>query len=84
MMASQLYLQRQTKTRGNKMSKLTKSQINQIIARTPKGLDGKQPTIVDSLGYFRKSGANWAYRAGWTDDGNLVVTVFGAVVTERI
>ena len=65
------------------MHKITKSQINMIIARTPKEMDGKQLTIVDPLGYFRKAGANWAYCAGWTAEEQLVVTRFGAVVTDR-
>ena len=59
---------------------LTMKQIKMIIKHTPDALKGTYPTIVESLGYFMKAGANWSYRAGWTADGILVVTVFGQVV----
>ena len=58
---------------------LTKKQINLIIENTKKELKGTQKSITKILGYFQKSGANWAYNAGWTNDGDLVVTVFGQV-----
>ena len=59
--------------------KLTKKQIDIIIAHTPKELKGTCPAIVTDFGYYMKSNANWSYRAGYTYDGFLVVTVFGHV-----
>lgn len=59
--------------------KLTKKQIDIIIANTPAKLKGTYPAIVADLGYFMKADANWSYKAGYTFDGYLVVTVFGCV-----
>ena len=59
--------------------KLTKKQIDAIIARTRKELKGTYESICEDFGYFMASGANWAYHAGWTNGGDLVVTVFGKV-----
>lgn len=59
--------------------KLTKKQIDIIIAHTPKELKGSCPAIVADFGYYMKAGANWIYHAGYTHDGFLVVTVFGYV-----
>lgn len=59
--------------------KLTKKQIELIIKNTKKELKGKYASIAQTLGYFQKTGANWSYVAGWTYDGDLVVTVFGQV-----
>ena len=59
--------------------KLAKKQIDLIIAHTPENLKGKQLHIDEYLGSYTKYGANWAYHAGWTRDGVLVVTVFGEV-----
>lgn len=59
--------------------KLTKKQIEAIKAHTPEELKGKQVSIWDTLGSYSKANANWSYRAGWTRDGILVVTVFGEV-----
>lgn len=59
--------------------KLTKKQIDIIIRNTPEKLKGTFPTITETLGYFMKAETNWSYRAGYTRDGELVVTVFGEV-----
>ena len=59
--------------------KLSKKQINEIIKQTKKELKGTQQSIATQLGYFRPAAANWAYLAGWTYSGDLVVTVFGEV-----
>lgn len=58
---------------------LTKKQIDLIIEATKKSLKGKQISIYKTLGYFSPYGANWSYHAGWTYNGDLVVTVFGQV-----
>lgn len=62
------------------MNKLTKKQIDLIRSHTPADLKGKQMTISQTLGYFQPCEANWAYLAGWTHDGNLIVTRFGEVM----
>lgn len=59
--------------------KLTRKQIEMIIKNTKPELKGTQPLIVETLGYFQKAETNWSYRAGWTSEGDLVVTVFGEV-----
>lgn len=61
-------------------STLTKKQLDIIREHTPEELRGQQARIVDRLGMYWKSGANWAYIAGWTADGVLVVTRFGEVM----
>ena len=61
------------------MTKLTRRQIQHIIKRTPQELRGTFPEIMEEFGQFQPEGANWSYRAGWTWDGVLVVTVFGQV-----
>ena len=58
---------------------LTKKQIKRICMMTKKELIGTQPSIKMVLGYFQPSGANWSYVAGWTYEGDLVVTQFGSV-----
>lgn len=60
--------------------KLTKKQINIIRENTPEELKGTQPYIIATLGYFTPAGANWSWRAGYTDHGQLVVTRFGEVM----
>ena len=60
--------------------KLTKKQIDAIRAHTPAELKGQQVSIWETLGTYSKPSANWSYRAGWTRDGVLVVTVFGEVM----
>ena len=60
--------------------KLTSKQIKIIIRNTPKGLKGTTPYLVDILGYYQPSNANWCYEAGYTEGGILVVTFFGSVV----
>ena len=60
--------------------KLTKKQIDLIREKTDRDMVGKQRVIATELGYYMPSNANWAYRAGWTRDGQLVVTVFGEVM----
>lgn len=57
--------------------KLTRKQIELIKANTKPELKGKAKTIDVLLGHYTKAGANWSYLAGWTKDGELVVTVFG-------
>ena len=70
-------------TKSNPINHLTLSQIKQIANRTPKELEGRQMIhFVEELGYFHPFGANWCYRAGWTDEGILVVTRYGSIVTE--
>lgn len=59
--------------------KLTKKQIDIIIKNTKPELKGTFPVIVETLGYYTKSECNWSYRAGFTSEGFLVVTVFGEV-----
>ena len=59
--------------------KLTKKQIDIIIRNTPKELKGTFPKTEDELGYFMPYDANWSYRAVYTTDGVLVVTVYGQV-----
>lgn len=59
--------------------KLTRKQIIEIMNHTPANLKHTHATIVDLLGYFTPSNANWSYRAGWTREGVLVVTCFGEV-----
>ena len=59
---------------------LTKKQIDAIRAHTPAEMKGKQASIQDTLGTYSKASANWSYRAGWTREGVLVVTVFGEVM----
>ena len=60
--------------------KLTKKQIEIIRKNTPAELVGTYQTIVSELGYFQKYDANWAYHAGFTKTGVLVVTVYGKVI----
>ena len=60
--------------------KLTKKQIDIIRSQTPAELKGKQTTISMMLGYYMPSGANWSWQAGWTYDGQLVVTRFGEIM----
>jgi hypothetical protein len=59
--------------------KLTKKQIDLIIEYTKKELKGKSTSIFKTLGYYQKNNANWSYLAGWTYEGDLVVTVFGEI-----
>lgn len=66
------------KVRKDNMN-LTLRQIKRIIEHTPEHLKGKFVSIHIELGSFVPSGCNWGYRAGWTADGELVVTVFGKV-----
>ena len=64
------------------MAKLSKKQINMIIKNTPKELHGKSVgdfAIVQELGYYQKEDANWSYRAGWLNNGQLVVVCFGHI-----
>ena len=58
---------------------LTKKQIDLIIENTKKEIKGTHQSIYITLGFFTKAGANWSYHAGWTYEGDLVVTVFGEV-----
>jgi len=60
--------------------KLTRKQIEAIRSHTPEKLKGKQVRIAETLGTYQKSGTNWSYIAGWTYDGELVVTAFGEVM----
>lgn len=60
--------------------KLTKAQMELIVEHTKKELKGTHQNIATDFGYFQPSGANWCYKAGWTYDGDLVVTCFGEVV----
>lgn len=58
---------------------LTKKQIDIIISKTKKSLKGYHASLATTLGYFHPVGANWSYHAGWTYEGDLVVTVFGEI-----
>ena len=60
--------------------KLARKQIDLIRAHTPAELKGKHVSIAQMLGYFQPTEANWSYIAGWTHDGQLVVTRFGEVM----
>ena len=60
--------------------KLTKKQIEIIRKQTKKELKGQQKSINITLGFFHPTNANWAWVAGWTFDGDLVVTRFGEVM----
>ena len=60
--------------------KLTKKQIEDIREMTKKELKGTQKSICKTLGYFQPLGANWSWVAGWTYEGDLVVTRFGEVM----
>ena len=63
--------------------RLTKKQIEIIRENTPKELKGQHASIEQDFGYFMKSGANWAYCAGYITRNNtkyLVVTVFGEII----
>ena len=70
--------------RGKHYMKLTKKQINAIIARTPAELVDTCPYIAETLGYYSRPDWNWGYKAGWTSDGVLCVTQFGHVVGRSI
>lgn len=61
------------------MMKLTRAQIELIREHTPKELKGQFLRIETTLGHFQKAGANWTYKAGWTADGQLIVTAFDEV-----
>lgn len=58
------------------ISRLSKRQIDAIIKRTPAHLKGTFPKIEETFGYYAKPETNWSYIAGWTKDGDLVVTVY--------
>ena len=60
--------------------KLTKAQMNEIAKRTRPELIGKQVSIRNELGFYSRVDWNWGYKAGWTNDVDLVVTRFGEVV----
>lgn len=60
--------------------KLTKKQIEIIRKQTKKELKGQQKSICVTLGFFHPSDANWSWVAGWTFEGDLVVTRFGEVM----
>ena len=60
--------------------KLTKKQIELIRERTKKELKGTHQSICTTLGFYTPTQANWSYVAGWTYDGDLVVTRFGEVI----
>ena len=62
------------------MTKLTKKQIRAIVTHTPAELRNQPARLVDTLGYYQPSNANWSYRAGWTSDGALVVDYFGKIL----
>ena len=59
---------------------LTKKQIELIRENTPEELKGYYVSIKTTLGYFQPSGANWRWVAGWTYEGQLVVTRFGEIM----
>lgn len=72
------------KRKGDVTIKLTKKQMNAIVARTPAELVDTCPYIAETLGYYSRPEWNWGYKAGWTSDGVLCVTQFGHVVGHRI
>lgn len=59
---------------------LTKKQIEIIRKNTKPELKGTHQSLKETLGYFQKCGTNWSYIAGYTYDGDLVVTQFGEVI----
>ena len=65
------------------MNKLTKKQIEKIIAHTPAELKNTQPgssALREKLGYYRPAEANWCFIAGWLHTGEMVVIRFGEVM----
>lgn len=60
--------------------KLTKKQIEIIRKQTREELKGQQKSICVTLGFFHPTAANWCWVAGWTFEGDLVVTRFGEVM----
>ena len=60
--------------------KLTRKQIEIIREQTKKELKGTHQSIYTTLGWYTPSQANWSYLAGWTYNGDLVVTRFGEVM----
>ena len=65
------------------MNKLTKKQIEKIIAHTPAELKRTRPgssALRETLGYYRPADANWSFEAGWLHTGELVVIRFGEVM----
>ena len=66
--------------RGKNIMKLTKKQIETIRANTREELKGYHQALRQTLGYFTPYGANWSFCAGWTYEGDLVVTRFGEVI----
>lgn len=60
--------------------KLTKKQIEIIREQTKQELKGRQKGISITLGYYTPRNANWSFLAGWTYEGDLVVTRFGEVM----
>ena len=64
----------------NSIGRLTRKQINLIVAQIPEELRGTQAHITTAFGAYSPSNANWSYVAGWTNNGDLVVTRFGEVV----
>lgn len=63
---------------------MTKKEMQKIIDHTTLELIGEQRTIHEYLGKYVPGGANWAYWAGWTIEGELVVTRFGIVMGGQI
>ena len=63
--------------------KLTRAQIDLIRKHTPPALKGRTDRDVqinETLGIYTRPDWNWAYQAGWTRDGVLLVTRFGEVM----
>lgn len=59
--------------------KLTWKQIIAIKNHTPLELKGKHTTLEETLGRFQPLNSNGIYLAGWTHEGDLVVTRFGEI-----
>lgn len=67
--------------------KLTKKQMQKIIDNTPehlKGLAVGSTALVEELGDYQPQDANWSFRAGWLNSGELVVLQFGTVMFGKI
>lgn len=63
--------------------KLTKAQIDRIIKNTHPELKGQNHgsfILAEELGSYTPTEANWSFRAGWTNNGDLVVIRFGEIM----
>lgn len=59
---------------------MSMSTIREIMAHTKKDLIGKPAHLMETIGHYTPSGANWSYLVGYTADNDLVVTRYGYVM----